>query len=105
MHDATAAHGHSMKNYLVGFVLAVVLTVIPFAFAASGWLPRGGTFAVIAVAALIQVLVHLRFFLNLSFAKPSRDNLSAIAFTCVLIFLMVGGTLWIMFNLDYRHDM
>jgi cytochrome o ubiquinol oxidase subunit IV len=105
MQDATASHSHSLKNYLIGFVLAVVLTVIPFGLAAAGWLPRGGTFAVIAVAAVVQVLVHLRYFLNLSFAKPSRDNVGAMAFTAVLIFLMVGGTLWIMYNLSYRHDM
>jgi len=105
MHDATASHGHSLKNYLIGFVLAVILTVIPFAFAMAGWLPLGGTFAVIAIAAVVQVVVHLHYFLNLSFAKSSRDNLGAMAFAGVLIFLMVGGTLWIMFNLDYRHDM
>ena len=105
MEHATVSGGHSLKNYLIGFVLAVILTAIPFALVAMGVLPRLTMFFVIAVAAVVQVFVHLRYFLNLSFKDTPRENILALAFACVLIFIMVGGTMWIMFNLDYRHDM
>jgi len=105
MEHAGIGHGHSLKNYLVGFTLAIVLTAIPFALVAMGVLPRTTTFVIVAVAAVAQILVHLRFFLNLGFATTPRENLLALVFAAVLIFLMVGGSLWIMFDLDYRHGM
>jgi cytochrome o ubiquinol oxidase operon protein cyoD len=57
---------------------------------------------VIAAAAVLQILVHLRFFLHLNFTTTPKENLLAIAFTAVLLFLMVGGSLWIMVDLHSR---
>ena len=93
---------HTQKAYLTGFVLALVLTAIPFALVWVGALPTGATFAVIAIAAVVQVLVHLRYFLHLNLTTTPRENLLAIAFAAVLIFIMVGGSIWIMFDLHYR---
>lgn len=90
------------KPYLIGIVLAVTLTAIPFALVALGTFTRETTLLVIVAAAVIQILVHLRFFLHIDFATTPRENLIALAFACVLIFLMVGGSLWIMFDLYHR---
>lgn len=105
MQHATVSHSHSLKKYLTGFVLAVVLTAIPFALVAAHWLPRETTFLIIAIAAVVQVVVHLRYFLNLSLTSAPRENILALVFAGILVFIMVGGTLWIMFDLDYRHGM
>ena len=51
---------------------------------------------------MLQILVHLRFFLHLNFTTSPRENLFAIAFTAVLIFLMVGGSIWVMLDLHMR---
>jgi len=96
---------HGLRSYLVGFALAVVLTAIPFALVAMHALPPSRLAIVIAVAAILQVLVHLRFFLHLDLATTPRENLLAIAFTAVLIFIMVGGSLWIMVDLHGRMSM
>jgi cytochrome o ubiquinol oxidase operon protein cyoD len=88
--------------YLKGFVLALLLTGIPFGLVASGLLPRFTTLVVIAVLAVVQVGVHLRYFLHIDLKTTPRENLLAIAFAAVLIFIMVGGTLWIMLDLDAR---
>ena len=93
---------HGLLSYLVGFVLAVILTAIPFALVASHALAPSITMLVIAVAAVLQILVHLRFFLHLNFTTTPKENLLAIAFTAVLLFLMVGGSLWIMIDLHTR---
>jgi cytochrome o ubiquinol oxidase operon protein cyoD len=92
----------SIRPYLIGLALALLLTAIPFALVATHALPRLTTLVVIAIAAVIQVLVHLRFFLHLSLRSTPQENLIALAFAAVLIVLMVGGTLWIMFNLHHR---
>ena len=92
----------SLRNYLIGFVAAVVLSVIPFWLVASQALPPQRTLLIIGIAAVLQVLVHLRFFLHINFTTTPRENILALAFTAVLIFLMVGGSFWIMFDLHQR---
>jgi cytochrome o ubiquinol oxidase operon protein cyoD len=95
--------GHGTRSsYIVGFVLAVVLTAIPFALVASHSLTKVQTILVIAAAAVLQILVHLRYFLHLNLTTTPRENLFAIAFTAVLIFLMVGGSIWVMLDLHMR---
>ena len=93
---------HGLRSYLVGFVLAVVLTAIPFYLVATHALPPSRIMYVIAVAAVLQILVHLRFFLHLNFTSTPKENLLAIVFAAVLIFIMVGGSFWIMFDLHTR---
>lgn len=90
------------KPYLIGLALALILTAIPFGLVAFGTLPRQTTLIVIAVFAVAQILVHLRFFLHIDLRTTPRENLMALAFAVVLIFIMVGGSLWIMFDLYHR---
>ena len=93
---------HGLGSYLVGFVLAVVLTAIHFYLVATHALPPSRIMYVIAAAAMLQILVHLRFFLHLNFTTTPRENLLALAFTAVLLCIMVGGSLWIMIDLHSR---
>ena len=91
-----------LKSYLIGFALALVLTAIPFALVAADALAPMATLVVIAVLAIVQILVHLRYFLHLDLRASPPENLLAIAFAAVLIFIMVGGSLWIMLDLRVR---
>jgi cytochrome o ubiquinol oxidase operon protein cyoD len=90
------------QPYLKGFVLALVLTGIPFGLVVAGLLPPFTTLVVIAILAVVQVVVHLRYFLHIDLKSTPHDNLLALGFAAVLIFLMVGGTLWIMLDLNAR---
>ena len=92
----------TMTPYLIGIVLALILTAISFGLVATGALDRSTTLGVIVVAAVIQIFVHLHFFLHINFATTPKENLIALAFAAVLIFIMVGGSLWIMFDLYHR---
>ena len=94
-----------LRPCLIGFALALILTAIPFALVATNPLPKPTTLIIIGVAAAIQVLVHLRYFLHLDLTSTPRENLVAIVFTAILIFLMVGGSFWIMFDLHNRMAM
>ena len=93
---------HGLASYLIGFVLAVILTAIPFWLVYTHALPPSRIMWVIAGAAVLQILVHLHFFLHINFTTTPKENLIAIAFTAVLIFLMVGGSFWIMLDLHLR---
>ena len=94
-----------LRPYLTGFALALILTAIPFALVAFNPLPKPTMLIIIGVAAAIQVLVHLRYFLHLDLTSTPRENLVAIVFTAILIVLMVGGSFWIMFDLHSRMAM
>jgi cytochrome o ubiquinol oxidase operon protein cyoD len=98
-------NGHGLRSYLTGFALALLLTAIPFGLVMFGSLSKTLTLIAIATAAIVQVVVHLRFFLHLDLTTTPRENLLAIAFAAILILIMVGGSLWIMFDLHYRHRM
>jgi cytochrome o ubiquinol oxidase operon protein cyoD len=93
---------HGLKSYLVGFALALALTAIPFALVATNPLPKPVTLIIIGLAAVIQILVHLRYFLHLTLTATPRENLFAILFAAILILIMVGGSFWIMFDLHHR---
>ena len=94
------SHG-SVKSYLIGFVLAAVLTIIPFWVVMSGSMTGFAAGMVILVAGILQLLVHLVFFLHLDGSSSSRWNINAGLFTLVVIGIIVAGTLWVMWNMNY----
>ena len=105
MQPIPSGSGPDLRSYLTGFSLALVLTAIPFGLVAAGALPRLPMLIVIFIAAIIQVLVHLRYILHLDLSTTPRENLLAIAFAAVLILIMIGGSLWIMFDLSQRMSL
>jgi len=100
--DGTGAGRGSLKSYAAGFLLSVVLTVIAFALVMSGALPHSAVLGGIIGAAIMQILVHLHYFLHLDSSSALRWNLLALLFAVLIITLFVGGTLWIMYHLHYR---
>jgi cytochrome o ubiquinol oxidase operon protein cyoD len=98
----TDGQSESLRPYVIGFVLALVLTAIPFALVVGHVVPPFAALVIIAILAVIQVAVHLRFFLHIDLRSTPRENLIALAFAALLIFVMVGGSLWIMINLNAR---
>ena len=96
-----AAHG-SVKSYMTGFLLSVMLTAIPFWLVMGRGTTEGSILGGVLVCAVVQVLVHLIYFLHLNTASETRWNLVVIVFTAVIIFIVITGSLWIMWNLNYR---
>ncbi len=92
----------SLKSYLTGFVLALILTAIPFALVMRGAWSPAATLAGIIIAGIVQILVHLHYFLHLDTSSAARWNVLALLFTLLIMILFVGGGLWIMSNLNYR---
>jgi cytochrome o ubiquinol oxidase operon protein cyoD len=100
--DGTGVSRGSLKSYLTGFVLALILTAIPFAMVMRGTLSPSVALAAIFVAGIVQILVHLHYFLHLDTSSSARWNVLALIFTFLIMVLFVGGTLWIMYTLNYR---
>ena len=102
MRNAQQHSGHGTLHLMIGLALALALTLLSFGLVAFHLLSPGASLAVIAVAALVQILVHLRYFLHLGLGTTPREALLAIAFTAIVVVLMIGGSAWIMFNLYGR---
>jgi len=93
------AHG-TLGGYLVGFVLAVVLTAASFWLVLHGGLPRETTLIGLAVLAAVQIVVHLVFFLHLNSSSSQRWNVTAFGFTALTVVIVIFGTLWVMHNVS-----
>ncbi len=92
----------TLRTYLTGLALALTLTVVPFGLVFFRLLPAGPSVVLIAAAAVVQVLVHFRYFLHIDLRRTHPDWLVTLAFAAVLLFIMIGGTLWVMFDLNMR---
>ena len=98
-HDSHDASHGSVKTYAIGFILSVILTLIPFGLVMYPTLPKSITLMIVLAFAVIQVLVHLVYFLHLGRSEAQRENVIAFVFAGLVIVLLVGLSLWIMFSI------
>ncbi|GBD56312.1 cytochrome o ubiquinol oxidase subunit IV [Gluconobacter wancherniae] len=96
-HTSAAGESHgSYSAYFIGFVLAVILTVASFAAVMMHLLPPGATLGALAVLAIVQIVVHLVFFLHLNSRSEQGWNLMAFLFAAGSVVILIGGTMFIM---------
>ncbi|HXS20734.1 MAG TPA: cytochrome o ubiquinol oxidase subunit IV [Steroidobacteraceae bacterium] len=95
-HGSHGGHG-SRKSYIVGFLLAIALTIVPFGLVMTH--APLGTPIIIAVFALAQICVHVVYFLHVNRSQEQRWNLMALVFTAIVVCIILGGSIWIMHNL------
>ncbi|OHX20798.1 cytochrome o ubiquinol oxidase subunit IV [Chromobacterium sphagni] len=101
MSQAHAHNSHgSVKSYAIGFLLSVILTAIPFWMVMSGALTKQATFIGIFAFAVVQIIVHLKYFLHLDFSKEGKLNSISFLFTGMVIVLLVGLSIWIIYTAD-----
>ena len=97
-HSAEIESHGSVKSYLIGFVLSVVLTVIPFWIVMTGNFSKATTFYSVIALAVVQIVVHLKYFLHLDFSIRGRLNTFAFLFTALIIVMVVGLSIWIIYS-------
>lgn len=95
-----SAHG-GRRSYLIGFVLSVVLTAVPFWLVMTGALASMQATAITIVAlAVVQIVVHTVCFLHVNTRSEGGWTLMAYAFTAVIVLIVIAGSLWIMYHLN-----
>ncbi|AAQ61655.1 cytochrome o ubiquinol oxidase subunit IV [Chromobacterium violaceum] len=97
-HD-NASHG-TVKSYMVGFVLSVILTAIPFWMVMGGAFTKQATLIGILAMAVVQIVVQLKYFLHLDFSKEGKLNTFSFLFTGMVIVLLVVLSIWIIYTAD-----
>ena len=99
-HGDDHAHG-TFSTYMLGFVLSVVLTAIPFWLVMSGALPSKQITALVIMAfAVVQIVVHMIYFLHMTPKAEDGWLLLSTLFTIVLVVITLAGSLWIVFHLN-----
>lgn len=94
--------GHWVLNSNVGLGLSVVLTAAAF-WAASADIIYGPAIPVaLVVLAIAQMGVHLVFFLHVTTGPDNTNNVLALAFGVLVVFLIVAGSIWIMHHLNHN---
>jgi len=101
-------HGHgdgtghaTLKGYLTGFILSVILTAIPFWLVMGKVLEQSSVTALVILAlAAAQIVVHMVCFLHLNSRSEGGWNMLALIFTLVLVVITLGGSLWVIYHLN-----
>ncbi|MET0363536.1 MAG: cytochrome o ubiquinol oxidase subunit IV [Sphingobium sp.] len=106
---AEGAHG-TMRDYVIGFVLSVILTAIPFWLVMARPLSDSLTAVAIMGFAGVQMIVHMIFFLHMNGKQEGGWTLTALLFTIIIVVIMMSGSLWVMYHLNNNmmpsmHDM
>lgn len=110
-HGHAAEHGHahahdqaghgSKRDYVIGFVLSAILTVIPF------WLVMANVFdsklltvGLVMGFGVAQIFVHMVYFLHMNRKSEGGWIIMSLLFTGIIILIALVGSLWVMHHLD-----
>ena len=100
-HHQDAGPHSTLSGYLVGFVLSVILTAIPFWLVMGKVIADKGTMAlVLGVFAVAQILVHMVCFLHMNGKIEGGWTQLSTLFTVVFVAVGIAGTLWVMFHMN-----
>jgi len=119
-HDARGGHDHedeegphsTFKGYMTGFVLALILTAIPFALVMGKVFDKSSVTAFVILGfAAVQIVVHMIYFLHMDTKSQGGWSLLALVFTVMLVVITMSGSIWVMYHLNTNmmppsvHDM
>lgn len=110
-HDIHAGHGDHHEehddlhvtsgDYIKGFILAVILTVIPFWLVMADVIQNRTTVVmVLGLFAVVQVVVHMVYFLHMNGKIQGGWTMMSTIFAIVFVIITLAGTLWVMFHMN-----
>jgi cytochrome o ubiquinol oxidase operon protein cyoD len=94
--------GHWVRNSNLGLGFSIVLTVAAFIIAGSHLVWGPAIPVALLVLAVAQMGVHLVFFLHVTTGPDNTNNVLALAFGILVVFLIVAGSIWIMGHLTHN---
>ena len=98
--DPGARHG-SFRDYLIGFLLSVFLTAVPFWIVMDDVFRRPSVAVVVVLLfAVVQIIVHMFYFLHMNTKSEGGWTMLSFIFTVIILVIALTGSLWIMYHLD-----
>lgn len=96
-HEHHGDHNHgSLKSYVIGFILSIVLTIIPLVLVMNNMLSKTALMVTIMVMAILQFVIQLFFFMHVREGEKPRYNVQTLILGLVIVFTIVAGSIWIM---------
>ena len=92
--------GHVILNSNVGLGFSIVLTAAAFILASTHLIYGPAIPVALIVLAIAQMGVHLVFFLHITTGPDNTNNVLALAFGILVVFLICAGSIWIMNHLN-----
>jgi len=92
----------SLRTYLIGLGLAILITVVAFFIARTTLVWQPSIPVALFVLAVAQMGVHLAFFLHMTSGPDNTNNVLALAFGVLIVGLLIVGSIWIMANLNHN---
>jgi cytochrome o ubiquinol oxidase operon protein cyoD len=89
-------HHGAIKAYVTGFILSIVLTIIPLVLVLNHMLAKTALLVGILLAAVLQFVIQLFFFMHIRDGEGPRYNVAALILGLVFVVTIVVGSLWIM---------
>jgi cytochrome o ubiquinol oxidase subunit IV len=112
LHDSDLAPGdepadgreiaEGIRGYLIGLALATLITIVAFFVSQTTLVWQPSIAIALMVLAIAQMGVHLVFFLHITTGAENLNNVLALAFGLLIVFLLLVGSLWIMTNLNHN---
>ncbi len=90
----------SVLSYTAGLGLAILATIASFVVSQTNLLWAPGIPVGLIVLAFAQIGIHLVFFLHLGSGPDHTNNILALAFGVLIVFLIITGSIWIITNLN-----
>ena len=91
-----------LRGYLIGLALATLITIVAFFVSQTSLVWQPSIPIALLVLAIAQMGVHLVFFLHITTGPESMNNVLALAFGLLIVFLLLVGSIWIMTNLNHN---
>jgi len=98
--EQTGSVGAQVANYVLGLVFALGLTMTSFWAVSSHVLWGPGIPMGLCVLAIAQMGIHLVFFRHITSGPDNTNNVMALGFGLLIVFLLLAGSLWIMDHLN-----
>jgi cytochrome o ubiquinol oxidase operon protein cyoD len=94
--------GPRVLGYVIGLGLAILFTATSFFIEGTNLVWQPSIPVAIVVLAIAQMGIHLVFFLHITTGADNTNNVLALAFGLLIVVLVIGGSLWIMSNLNHN---
>lgn len=92
-------------SYVYGFGLAVILTLIAYGVVVNEFASGSILMVIVMTLAVLQLVAQLVFFLHFGKGKAQKWNTASFYFMLLILVVIVGGSLWIMANMNYNMMM
>lgn len=94
----------SLGKYIAGFVGSVAVTLAAYLLTTHQAYGKNMVVGVLAGLAVLQFIIQMVLFLHAGSERKPRWKLAVMVLMLITVLILVGGSIWIMHNLNYRMD-